>query len=145
MVRIRLRRVGSRHQPSYRIVAADKESPRNGRFLEAIGHYNPRTEPASVQLDEARLFHWMNHGAQPSESVVRMLKAYGAWSRWERLRGGEALESLLEEAKQAVKPVNPKTRRVAAASEKPTKRASKKAEPEEKAVESSTPSETNEE
>lgn len=111
MVRIRLRRVGARHQPSYRIVAADKESPRDGRFLEILGHYNPRTEPSTVEIDEARLFHWLKHGAQPSDAVVKILKPLGTLDRWERYKAGEPLETLIVEAK-AVKPeVDPRTRR----------------------------------
>ena len=70
MVRLRLRRVGSKAQPSYRVVAADKEAPRDGRFLEILGMYNPRTEPATIQLDEGRVYDWLGKGAQPSESVI---------------------------------------------------------------------------
>ncbi len=111
MVRIRLRRVGSRNQPSFRIVAADKESPRDGKFLEVIGHYNPRTEPSTIQIDEARLFHWMKNGAQPSDSVVSALRSLGTWDRWERYKGGEKLEKLLKEAEAAIPEVDPRTRR----------------------------------
>ncbi|MCK5314915.1 MAG: 30S ribosomal protein S16, partial [Anaerolineales bacterium] len=68
MVRIRLRRVGAKGQPSYRVVAADKESPRDGRFLEILGHYNPRTEPATIHLNEDRIYDWMSKGAQPSDA-----------------------------------------------------------------------------
>jgi small subunit ribosomal protein S16 len=106
-----MRRVGARNQPSYRIVAADKESPRDGRFLEAIGFYNPRTEPSTVQIDEARLFHWMQHGAQPSDSVVQALRPIGTWERWERLKAGEEIEKLLKEAEDALPVVDPRTRR----------------------------------
>jgi len=111
MVRIRLRRVGSKNQPSFRIVVADKEAPRDGRFLEIIGHYNPRTEPSTVVVDEARLFHWMKNGAQPSDAVVRACRALGTWERWERFKKGEPLETLLEEAKAAMPEVDPRTRR----------------------------------
>lgn len=111
MVRIRLRRVGARHQPSYRIVAAEKESPRDGRFLEILGHYNPRTEPSTVVIDEARLFHWMKNGAQPSDAVVRACKSLGTWERWERYKKGEALETLLAEAEESRPDVDPRTRR----------------------------------
>ncbi len=111
MVRIRLRRVGGRHQPSYRIVAADKESPRDGRFLENLGYYNPRTEPSTVKIDEARLFHWLKHGAQPSDAVVKALKPHGVWERWERYKGGEDIEALLKEAEEAYPDVDPRTRR----------------------------------
>jgi small subunit ribosomal protein S16 len=111
MVRIRLRRVGSKNQPSYRIVAAEKEAPRDGRFLEALGHYNPRTEPSTIVVDEARLFHWMQNGAQPSDAVVKALRALGTWERWERFKQGEPIEKLLEEAKRATPEVDPRTRR----------------------------------
>jgi small subunit ribosomal protein S16 len=110
MVRIRFRREGSRHQPSYRFVVADRESPRDGRFLEILGDYNPRTEPATVNLDEARLYVWLQKGAQPSESVVQVLKMTGAWARWERVRKGETAEEVLSTAGERPK-VDPRTRR----------------------------------
>jgi small subunit ribosomal protein S16 len=111
MVRVRLRRVGSRHQASYRIVAADKETARDGRFLEILGEYNPRTEPATIKVREDRLFHWLEHGAQPSESVVRVLRPVGAWDRWLRYRKGEPLEALLAEGARAAPTIDPRTRR----------------------------------
>lgn len=111
MVRIRFRRVGTRHQPTYRIVAAERESPRDGRFLEVIGFYNPRTEPATVQVDERRLFHWMKNGAQPSTAVTTTLKAIGTWERWERFKQGETLDVLVAEATQVRAEINPRTRR----------------------------------
>lgn len=77
MVKIRLRRVGGKKQPSYRIVVADAQSPRDGRFLEIIGHYNPRTEPESVTLDAERAAHWLSQGAQPTAAVARLLKKAG--------------------------------------------------------------------
>jgi|SRR5450759_1044923 small subunit ribosomal protein S16 len=98
MVRIRLRRIGLRHQPSYRIVVADKESPRDGRFLEIIGSYNPRTNPFTMQLKEDRVYHWMSVGAQPSESVLQLFKSVGLVERFERFKKGEAQEVLLVEA-----------------------------------------------
>src|SRR4030067_245985 len=113
MVRIRLRRVGSRHQPSFRIVVTDRESPRDGRFLEVIGHYNPRTQPAKVDLDEARLYHWLQHGAQPSDSMGQILRSAGSWARWERLKGGEALDGLLTEAGSSTTGVDQRASRVA--------------------------------
>ncbi len=129
MVRIRLRRVGSKNQPSYRIVAADKESPRDGRFLENLGHYNPRTEPATVQIDEARLFHWLRHGAQPSDSVRQILTPFGTWDRWERFKAGEELETLLEEAKAGAYEVDPRTRRDDLFEKRPAKKSKKKVTP----------------
>ena len=112
MVRIRLRRVGAKGQPSYRVVAADKESPRDGRFLEILGHYNPRTEPATIHLKEDRIYDWMSKGAQPSDAVKQLFRTIGLDERYERLKKGEELEVLLEEAEaaEAARDVNPKTR-----------------------------------
>ena len=113
MVRIRLRRTGSRGQPSYRIVVADKESPRDGRFLEILGDYNPRTEPATMNVKEDRVYDWMSKGAQPSESVAQLFKTAGVLDRFERFKTGEKVETLLEEAEKAcaARGTNPKTRR----------------------------------
>ncbi len=79
MVKIRLRRVGAKKQPSYRIVVASSTSPRDGRFLEVIGHYNPRTEPETVVVDVERSRYWLGHGAQPTEAVMRLLKKGGVF------------------------------------------------------------------
>jgi small subunit ribosomal protein S16 len=103
MVRIRLRKTGLTHQPSYRIVVADIESPRDGRFLEIIGTYNPRTEPSTILVKEDRAFHWMKNGAQPSESVARLFNQTGLKSRFDRLKAGEKEEALLVEADAASK------------------------------------------
>lgn len=101
MVRIRLRRVGLKKQPSYRIVIQDKESPRDGRFIEIIGFYNPRTEPATITVDEARAFDWMSKGAQPTESVASLFKTTGTLDRFARFKKGEPLETLVAEAQAA--------------------------------------------
>ena len=101
MVRIRLRRIGAKGQPSYRVVATDKESPRDGRFLEILGFYNPRTDPSTVQLKEDRIYDWMSKGAQPSESVERIFSMAGLPERYERFRKGEPVETLLQEAAEA--------------------------------------------
>lgn len=66
MVRIRLRRIGLKKQPSYRIVVADSEAPRNGRYIEIIGFYNPRTEPETIELDEERALHWLKVAPSPA-------------------------------------------------------------------------------
>ncbi|CAN5173958.1 30S ribosomal protein S16 [soil metagenome] len=76
-VRIRLRRVGSRKNPIWRVVVADKRSPRDGRTIETIGHYNPQTEPSTIVLDEERAKHWIEHGAQPSQAVAQLLRTKG--------------------------------------------------------------------
>jgi small subunit ribosomal protein S16 len=113
MVRIRLRRTGMRKQPSYRVVAADRESPRDGRFLENLGHYNPRTEPFTFKVKEDRIFHWLSVGAQPSESVMQLFNAVGLMERYERFKTGEDLETLLAEAEEvsSKRNINPKTRK----------------------------------
>ncbi len=77
MVKIRLRRMGKKGQPSYRIVVADSRSPRNGRFIETIGNYNPLTDPETVTLDNERASHWLSNGAQPTEAVERLLRNAG--------------------------------------------------------------------
>jgi len=103
MVRIRLRRVGAKNQPSYRIVAADKESPRDGRFLEILGFYNPRTDPATLKVKEDRVYEWLSNGAQPSDSVKQLFQSSGVFDRFERFKAGESLETLMEEATAAEK------------------------------------------
>jgi len=101
MVRIRLRKTGMRHQPSYRIVVADKESPRDGRFLEIVGSYNPTTDPFTIEVKEEKVYGWMKNGAVPSESVSRIFQKVGLIDRFERFKKGEPLETLLVEAKAA--------------------------------------------
>jgi small subunit ribosomal protein S16 len=101
MVRIRLRRTGQKGQPSYRLIIADKESPRDGRFLEIVGFYNPRTEPATLQIKEDRIYEWMSKGAKPTESVAQLLKTAGTTDRFERFKAGESVEILLAEAETA--------------------------------------------
>jgi small subunit ribosomal protein S16 len=75
--RIRLARVGSKKNPVYRVVVADSRSPRDGKFIEIVGRYNPQTDPSTIDLDEAKVKHWISKGAQPSGSVQRLLKAKG--------------------------------------------------------------------
>ncbi len=77
MLRIRLRRVGKKKQPAYRVVVADSRAPRDGAFIETIGTYNPLTEPATVTIDEAKARDWLSKGAVPSERVVRLLAQQG--------------------------------------------------------------------
>ena len=100
MVRIRLRRVGSAHQPHYRVVVADQESPRDGRYIEIVGHYNPKTNPGTIVFDDARIFHWLSVGAQPSESVQKLFKVAKLDDRYKRFKAGEDQEALVAEAKK---------------------------------------------
>ncbi len=101
MVRIRLRRIGLKGQPTYRIVAADKESPRDGRFLEILGFYNPRTQPATIHVKEDRAYHWMTNGALPTESVAQIFRSAGLLDRFERFKKGEPVETLMKEGEEA--------------------------------------------
>lgn len=132
MVRIRLRRVGAKKQPSYRIVVAEARSPRDGRFIEKIGFYNPRTEPATMVVDEERALYWLNVGAQPTDTVHRILAALGTLDRLARLQAGEPLEVLLAEAEaeaEARPTVDPRTRREPAPKKKKKTEVAREAAP----------------
>ena len=82
-VRLRLMRMGKKKQPTYRIVAADARSPRDGRFIEIVGTYDPRAEPSVVTVDNERAVHWLRHGAQPTERVQKLLQIAGAWDEFQ--------------------------------------------------------------
>ena len=77
MVRIRLRRTGKKKHASFRVVVADSEAPRDGRFIEILGHYNPRTDPPTVEIDAERAQYWLSVGAQPSDAAARLLRKVG--------------------------------------------------------------------
>ena len=76
-VKLRLTRVGSKKNPIYRVVAADSRSPRDGKFIEIVGRYNPQTQPSTIEIDEAKVKDWISKGAQPTDSVKRLMKAQG--------------------------------------------------------------------
>ncbi len=95
MVKIRLRRIGMKKQPSYRVVVADSRSPRDGRFIETIGHYNPRTDPPTVKIDEVRALHWLLQGAQPTDAVARLLEKTGIMEKFKRVKAGASIEEVL--------------------------------------------------
>jgi small subunit ribosomal protein S16 len=76
-VKLRLTRVGSKKNPIYRVVAADSRSPRDGKFIEIVGRYNPQSEPSLIELDEAKVRSWLEKGAQPTETVARLLQKSG--------------------------------------------------------------------
>jgi small subunit ribosomal protein S16 len=82
-VKLRLMRMGKTKQPTYRVVAADSHSPRNGRFIEVIGTYEPRLEPSVIKIDNDRALHWLQHGAQPTERVEKLLRISGAWDEFQ--------------------------------------------------------------
>ena len=81
-VKIRLRRVGAKKQPAYRLVIADSRAPRDGRFIEIIGSYNPLTHPSTVVVDSERALYWLRQGAQPSDIVKKLLRNQGVWSQF---------------------------------------------------------------
>ena len=81
MVKIRLTRVGSKKRPFYRLVAADSRSPRDGRFLEILGFYNPHTDPVGFHLESERIISWIQRGAKPTDTVISLLKKAGIWQK----------------------------------------------------------------
>lgn len=85
-VRIRLRRMGSKKTPFYRLVVADSRMPRDGRFIESIGYYNPTAEPAVVKIDEEKALDWLRKGAQPSDTVRSLLKSTGILEKFAQLK-----------------------------------------------------------
>ncbi len=95
-VRLRLMRTGKKKQPQYRVVASDSRSPRDGRFIEIVGTYNPRTDPSTINIDEAKAVRWLRVGAKPTERVQKLLEVSGAM---ESHRSGASLEDI--EARQA--------------------------------------------
>ncbi len=82
MVKLRLMRMGKTKQPTYRVVAADGRSPRDGRFIEILGTYEPRAEPSRVNIDNDKAVGWLRKGAQPTEQVEKLLKISGAWDQF---------------------------------------------------------------
>jgi len=82
LVRLRLTRIGAKNRPAYRIVAIDSRQPRDGRHIEILGFYDPKTDPATVQLKEDRILYWLSKGAQPSDTVLSLLKKYGVWDKF---------------------------------------------------------------
>jgi len=100
-VKLRLMRMGKKKQPTYRIVAADSRSPRDGRFIEIVGTYDPRAEPSVVNVDNERALHWLRHGAQPTERVQKLLTISGAWDEF----GGKPLDKKAPPKAKAEEPV----------------------------------------
>ena len=83
MVKLRLMRMGKKKQPTYRVVAADARSPRDGRFIEIVGHYDPRRDPSVIVIDNDKAVAWLKKGAQPTETVEKLLKISGARDQFE--------------------------------------------------------------
>ena len=93
MVKIRLRRMGAKKRPFYRLVVADARSPRDGRFIEQLGYYDPLTEPATVKIDEEKVARWLAQGAQPSEAARTLLKREGVLERYAATRKSSAVSA----------------------------------------------------
>lgn len=91
-VKLRLMRMGKKKQPTYRIVAADSRSPRDGRFIEIIGHYDARRDPSVLKVDNERAVHWLGNGAQPSERVAKLLTISGAMAAFKGEKAPEGAE-----------------------------------------------------
>ena len=87
-VKLRLMRMGKKKQPTYRLVAADGRSPRDGRFIEIVGTYDPRAEPSVIKIDNDKVVAWLQKGAQPTERVQTLLKISGAWEQFKPGSGG---------------------------------------------------------
>jgi small subunit ribosomal protein S16 len=104
MVKIRLRRVGAKRQPYFRVVVADSRSPRDGRFIEIIGNYDPRQDPPAFTLKEDRAIYWLQQGAQASDAVARMFGKLSTLDKLARVRAGESVADVLAEAGAAVEP-----------------------------------------
>lgn len=88
MVKLKLRRAGKKKQPIYKIVAADSRASRTGKFIEAVGQYNPLVHPMVVTVNEPRLFSWLKRGAQPTDTVRSLLQRKGLWLRWGMMKKG---------------------------------------------------------
>ncbi len=86
MVKIRIRRVGTKNRPSYRLVVADSRAPRDGAFINIIGHYNPLTDPETVVIDEEKVLHWLGQGAQPTATVARLLSKAGITEKFKTIK-----------------------------------------------------------
>ncbi len=88
-VKLRLMRMGKKKQPTYRVVAADGRAPRDGRFIEIVGTYEPRAEPSVVKIDNAKAVDWLRKGAQPTERVEKLLKISGAWDEFQAAKASK--------------------------------------------------------
>ena len=128
-VKLRLRRMGKKKQPIYKVVAADTRSPRDGKFLEAVGLYNPLTNPHTIEIKEDRVLYWLDNGAQPTNTVKSLLRQKGITLKRELVKKGHDAEKVETEME------NWKKLKEASSKKKSTKKKSKKQAAEEKTVE----------
>jgi small subunit ribosomal protein S16 len=93
-VKIRLKKMGSKKRPFFRLIAADSRSPRDGRFIESLGYYNPMTDPPEIQIDDDKVYRWLDQGAKPTGNAVNILRRKGILERWRLLKQGIAIAEL---------------------------------------------------
>jgi len=150
-VRIRLRRMGSKKRPFYRFVATDSRAPRDGRFIEVLGYYNPIEKPAKVVVHQEKIFKWLKNGAQMTETVASLFKQINVLDKWEKIKSGETGDDItitdtIRERKKRTK----KTKKASATEEtdtsteeevKPEEAKPEKAKPEEAKPEEAKPEE----
>lgn len=117
MLKIRLARRGKKRQPFYRIVVADVEAKRDGRYVEQIGYYDPMKDPIVYMIKEDRALHWLSVGAQPTDAAKRLLDKQGTYERLERVRAGEEIDALFAEFEGRPWPPVPETETVATETE----------------------------
>ncbi|MCK4236314.1 MAG: 30S ribosomal protein S16 [Candidatus Krumholzibacteria bacterium] len=102
-VKIRMKKMGSKKRPFYRIVAADSRSPRDGRFIEMLGYYNPMSDPPDIKFDDDKVFKWLDNGAKPTQNTAQLLRKAGLLERWQLLKSGvkiSELDSKIEERRK---------------------------------------------
>lgn len=141
-VKIRLRRMGSKKRPFYRLVAADSRRARDGRFVEMLGYYDPLKEPADIKLDDDKIYKWLDRGATPTENASSLLRKAGLLEKWQLLKEGvklTELESVIEERRAKQPEAKPKAQKEKELKEKAE---AQKKEEEEKAEEAEKPKES---
>jgi small subunit ribosomal protein S16 len=130
-VKLRMKRMGTKKRPFWRIVAIDSRMSRDGRFIEILGHYNPMVEPPVVKVDEDRVYHWLDRGALPSQKVEQLLKRLGLMERWRLLRAGVTIQELdakiAERRTKQPKAAEGKTKKARPGKKKAAKAAAEKA------------------
>ncbi len=138
-VKIRLKRMGSKKRPFFRVVAADSRSPRDGRFIETLGYYNPMADPPEIKFDDDKVYKWLDNGAVPTENARQLLRKAGLLERWRLLKQGvkiSELDAKIEElrAKQP-KPIPEEEKKARREAKKKAKAEAEKQKEEEKASE----------
>ena len=121
MVKLRLRRMGKKKQPFYRIVAADSRASRNGRFIETVGTYDPLVKPHKIELKEDRIYYWLGNGAQPTNTVKNLFQHKGLWLKWDLMKNGADDAKINEEYSKWLLIQDEKAKRLAAKAEEAKK------------------------